>query len=256
MILSARHITFSYPTGSSPVLKDVSLELTPGVTIGLFGPNGSGKSTLLRCLNGSLQPTSGEVLLDLQPLQTSTRRQIARRIAVVQQDSPADIPLTVREVVLLGRFSHQGTLELETAEDADVAARCMDRLGISHLAQRPFAELSGGERQRAIIARALAQETDILLLDEPNTHLDLPHQLAVYRLIHELAGEGMAILMICHDLLIAPLMVNRAIIMHDSAIVAEGPPKDVLTPDRLKQTFDTHACIAWPDVHRVVAEFR
>jgi iron complex transport system ATP-binding protein len=255
MILSARHVTFSYHAGP-PVLRDVSLDLAPGVVTGLFGPNGSGKSTLLRCLNGALQPSSGAVVLDQQPLHALTRRQIARHIAVVQQDSPADIPLTVREVVLLGRFAHQGAMEAESARDADVATRCMDRLNITHLALRPFAQLSGGERQRTIIARALAQETAILLLDEPNSHLDLPHQLEVYRLVRSLAAEGLAILMICHDLLIAPLMVDRAIVMHGASIVADGLSKEVLTPARLAETFATRAQITWPDAQRVVADFR
>jgi iron complex transport system ATP-binding protein len=255
-MLSARQLTFAYRAGSSPALRDVSLDLTPGIVIGLFGPNGSGKSTLLRCLNGSLEPQSGDIILDQQPLRHLTRRQIARQIAVVQQDSPADIPLTVRGVVLLGRFPHQGTLESESAEDFAIAERCMDRLAITHLASRPFVELSGGERQRTIIARALAQQAPILLLDEPNTHLDLPHQLEVYRLARSLAAEGIAVLMICHDLLIAPLMMDRAVIMQDAAIVADGPPRDVLTPERLKQTFATPAQISWPDAQRVVAEFR
>lgn len=254
-MLAARHISFTYRPGASPVLRDVSLDLTPGVVIGLFGPNGSGKSTLLRCLNGSLEPQSGDIVLDKQPLRDFTRRQIARQIAVVQQDSPVDIPLTVREVVLLGRFAHQATLESESAEDFAVAQRCMDRLGIAHLVARSFAELSGGERQRTIIARALAQEAAILLLDEPNTHLDLPHQLELYRLVRALAADGLAVLMICHDLLIAPLMVDRAVVMQDAAIVAEGPPRDVLTPERLKQTFATQAQISWPDTQRVVADF-
>jgi iron complex transport system ATP-binding protein len=254
-MLSARHITFAYRAGSSPALRDVSIDLTPGIVIGLFGPNGSGKSTLLRCLNGSLAPQSGEIRLGEQSLRSLTRRQIARQMAVVQQDSPADIPLTVWEVILLGRFAHQGTLDAQSPQDTAIAQRCMERMGITHLASRSFAELSGGERQRTIIARALAQETPILLLDEPNTHLDLPHQLEVYRLGRALAAEGIAVLMICHDLLIAPLMVDRAVVMQDASIVAYGPPKEVLTSSRLAQTFSTQAEISWPHAQRVIADF-
>ena len=255
MTLCARHITFAYGTGE-PALRDVSLELIEGTVTGLFGPNGSGKSTLLRCLNGTLVPQTGEVDLDQRPLRTLTRRDIARRIAVVPQDSPVDIPLTVQQVVMLGRFAHQGMLAQESDPDFRIAARSMDRLGIAHLAQRSFAELSGGERQRAVIARALAQEADILLLDEPNAHLDLAHQLEVYRLARALATEGTTILMICHDLLVSPLMVDRAIVMHAGEIVADGLPKDVLTPQRLAQVFATRASITWPDTLRVCADFR
>jgi iron complex transport system ATP-binding protein len=255
MTLCVRHITFTYRTGV-PVLRDVSLELTPGTVTGLFGPNGSGKSTLLRCLNGALVPQTGEVLLGQRPLRAMTRRDIARCIAVVPQDSPNDIPLTVQQVVMLGRFPHQDMLAQESDSDLRIAARCMDRLGIFHLAHRPFAELSGGERQRAIIARALAQDAGILLLDEPNAHLDLSHQLEVYRLARSLAAAGTTVLMICHDLLVSPLMVDRAIVMYAGEIVADGLSKDILTSQLLAQVFATRASITWPEALHVCADFR
>ena len=176
MNLRAEQITFSYRRDAT-VLHEVNLEVRPGTVTGLFGPNGSGKSTLLRCLNGSLTPSAGQVFLNGQSFRAMTRREIARHIAVVPQDTPSNVPLTVRQMVLLGRFAHQGAWDQESEKDRAIAERCLDRLGIAALAERPFSQLSGGERQRTIIARALAQEADILLLDERNVHLDLAHQL-------------------------------------------------------------------------------
>lgn len=213
MILRTDHITFAYGDDDA-VLHDVNMELHPGIVTGLFGPNGSGKTTLLRCLNGSLAPSSGQVFLGEQSIISMKSRQIARHIAVVPQDTPSDVPLTVRQMVMLGRYAHGASWDQESREDNQVVDDCMARLGVAHLAQRPFTHLSGGERQRVVIARALAQRGSTLLMDEPNAHLDLAHQIEVYRLARTLAGEGQAVLMICHDLLVAPLMVDLAMAMH------------------------------------------
>jgi len=254
MILRADHITFAYADGNA-VLHDVSLELRPGMVTGLFGPNGSGKSTLLRCLNGAIIPASGQVLLDQHVIGSMTHREIARHIAVVPQDTPADVPLAVRQMVMLGRYAHGTTWDQDSPEDAQMVEACMARLGVAHLAHRPFSHLSGGERQRTIIARALAQQGRVLLMDEPNAHLDLAHQLEVYRLARTLAGEGQAVLMICHDLLVAPLMVDVAVVMHQGRIVAGGNTREVLTSQRLAEVFGTTASIAWDDRQRVSAQF-
>lgn len=254
MILRTDYITFAYGD-SDPVLRDASLELRPGIVTGLFGPNGSGKTTLLRCLNGSLAPSSGQVLLDERSIVSMTRRQIARHVAVVPQDTPTDVPLTVRQMVMLGRYAHGTAWDQESPEDNQTADACMMRLGVAHLAHRPFGHLSGGERQRTIIARALAQQGCVLLMDEPNAHLDLAHQIEVYRLARMLAGEGQAVLMICHDLLIAPLMVDVAVAIHRGEIVAVGSAREVLTAQRLAEVFGTTASIVWDDDQRVTARF-
>ena len=233
----------------------MSLELHPGVVTGLFGPNGSGKSTLLRCLNGSLKPQSGHVLLDGQAVAAMDRRAIARHVAVVPQDTPVDVPLTVREVVMLGRYAHWNTWDQESPEDARIVGVCLERLGIADLANRPFSHLSGGERQRAVIARALAQQGSVLLLDEPNTHLDLAHQLEVYRLARSLAAEGQAVLIICHDLLVSPLMVDTAVVMDRGRIVATGSVHDVFDARLLAEVFATKASISWGNGSRVSAQF-
>jgi iron complex transport system ATP-binding protein len=250
--LRAEQITFSYRNGA-PVLREVSLELRPGTVTGLFGPNGSGKSTLLRCLNGSLTPCAGRVLLGEHLLETMSRREIACRIAVVPQETPSDVPLTVRQMVLLGRFAHQGAWGQEPEKDRTITDHCMQRLGIASLAERRFSQLSGGERQRVVIARALAQQPSILLLDEPNSHLDLAHQLEVYRLVQSLAAEGLCVLIICHDLLISPLMVDIAVILHHGQLVASGPCKNVLTSAMLKEVFAVPVLISWQEPMRVFA---
>jgi len=254
MILRAEHITFAYDTAEG-VLRDVSLKLQPGVVTGLFGPNGSGKSTLLRCLNGSLKPRSGHVFLDGEAIATMDRRAVARHVAVVPQDTPVDIPLTVRQVVMLGRYAHGSAWDQESPEDVRIVSDCLERLGIADLASRLFSHLSGGERQRAVIARALAQQGSVLLLDEPNTHLDLAHQLEVYRLAKTLAAEGQSVLIICHDLLVSPLMVDTAEVMERGKIVAAGPVREVLNAGLLSQVFGTRASIFWDDASRVCAQF-
>jgi iron complex transport system ATP-binding protein len=254
MILQAEHITFAYDAAQN-VIQDACLELQPGVVTGLFGPNGSGKSTLLRCLNGSLNPQSGRVFLDGQAVAAMDRRAVARHIAVVPQDTPVDVPLTVHEVVMLGRYAQGSTWAQETREDARIVSVCLERLGIADLANRPFSHLSGGERQRAVIARALAQQGSVLLLDEPNTHLDLAHQLEIYRLAKTLAEEGQSVLIICHDLLVSPLMVDRAVVMDRGKIVAIGPVHEVFDARLLAQVFATKASISWGDASTVRAQF-
>ena len=255
MNLRAEHVTFSYRNGAT-VLHEVSLEIRPGRVTGLFGPNGSGKSTLLRCLNGSLTPCAGRVLLDEQPLGTMTRTEVARHIAVVPQDTPPNVPLTVRQMVLLGRFPHQRAWDQESEKDRRIAECCLQRLGIASLAQRPFCHLSGGERQQTVIARALAQQPGILLLDEPNAHLDLAHQLEVYRLLRSLAAEEVGVLIICHDLLVSPLMVDTAVVLHRGRLVATGSCQDVLTSALLMEVFAAHVHISWQDPMQVFAQFR
>ncbi len=183
------------------------------------------------------------------------RRAVARHVAVVPQDTPVDVPLTVREAVMLGRYAHWSTWDQESPEDARIVAACLERLGIADLADRPFSRLSGGERQRAVIARALAQQGSVLLLDEPNTHLDLAHQLEVYRLARTLAAEGQSVSIICHDLLVSPLMVDRAVVMDGGKIVAIGPVHEVLDAKLLAQVFAMRASISWRDAATVCAQF-
>ncbi len=225
MKLLVENLTFAYRRGT-PVLRELNLEIAPGKVTGLFGPNGSGKSTLLQCLTGTLRPQTGVVWCGDQRVDSLAPREVARLIAVVPQDTPRGVPLTAREMVALGRFAWGD-------EDATLIPASLARVNAMELATRPFDELSGGERQRVVIARALAQQTPVLLLDEPATHLDVAHQLEVYRLARALALEGNTVLMVCHDLVLAPMFVDHIVLLAQGCKAGEGRPTDVLGEETL-----------------------
>ncbi len=229
MNLRVENLSFAYRAGT-PVLRKLNLEIAAGKVTGLFGPNGSGKSTLLRCLTGALRPQTGAVWCGDHRVDTLKPREVARRIAVVPQDTPHGVPLTTREMVALGRFAVND-------EAAAVITASLVRVGAAELAERPFDELSGGERQRVVIARALAQETTVLLLDEPTTHLDVARQLELYRLARAMSREGRTVLMVCHDLLLAPLFVDEAVLLRGGCLLASGGPSAVLTSEHLLAAF-------------------
>jgi len=253
MILEASHITFAYPE-TGPVLRGVDLRLEPGTVTGLFGPNGGGKSTLLRCLNGVLRSESGQVTLDGRPLRNFSPREVARRIAVVPQESRADLSLTVYEMVMLGRYPHTDLWGDETQKDRDAVAASLTKVRAERLAQRPFNHLSGGERQRVVVARALAQEAEVLLLDEPATHLDIAHQLELYQLLQALACQGYAILLVSHDLLLAPLFLDRAVLLAGGAVVASGAPGEILSADHMRAAFGVDLAVTWTDGQRMTVQ--
>ena len=255
MNLRAENITFGYDP-REPVLHNVTLEVAPGLVTALFGPNGCGKSTLLRCLNGSLRPQTGRVMMEDRPVSAMLPREVARQIAVVPQDTPHDVPFTAAQMVMLGRYARWDAWGQESSEDTEIVQACLRRMNVADLADRPFSTLSGGERQRVVIARALAQEGCILLLDEPATHLDIAHQLEVYRLVRDLAAEGMAVLMVCHDILVAPMFVDTAVLLSDGRVLASGPAADVLTADDIANAFGCKAEIVWTGRALVRASFR
>jgi len=223
------NLSFAYRPGT-PLLRELNLEIQAGAVTGLFGPNGSGKSTLLRCLTGALRPQHGAVWCGDRRVDTLKPREVARRIAVVPQDTPHGVPLTAREMVALGRFAVND-------EAAAVITASLVRVGAAELAARPFDELSGGERQRVVVARALAQETPVLLLDEPSSHLDIAHQLEVYRLARTLTAEGRTVLMVCHDLLVAPMFMDHAFLLAQGSLVSSGRPADVLREECISTVF-------------------
>lgn len=237
MGLTCENLSFAYQPGAS-VLRNLSLEVRPGGVTGVFGPNGCGKSTLLRLFNGALRPQAGRVWIDDAPLDGLSTREIARRIAVVPQQTPADIPLTVAEMVMLGRHPHRRPLEPTSDNDRRLVDDALRRVDLAQLARRMFSRLSGGERQRTVIARALAQDTPILMMDEPTTHLDLKHQIDLYRMARDFAARGRTVVMVCHDLYIAPTYADHAILMRDGTVVAAGNTPDVLAPDNILAAFD------------------
>lgn len=225
--VEARHLYCGYK--DKPVLKDLSFLVDRGDFFILIGPNGSGKTTLMKTLAG-IQKASGSLKVMGQPIEGFSRKALARHVAFVPQQLPVDFPFSVREVVLMGRAPHQGILGIETREDLAVAERVMAVTDIAHLAERRLNCLSGGELQRVFIAKALCQEPDILVLDEPTAFLDLSHQIQVMDLLEHLKQKkGITIIMVSHDLNLAAMYGDRLLLMQDGEILSLGTPSEVLT---------------------------
>lgn len=231
MMLSASHLAYAY--GRRMILEDVSLQLNTGESVALLGANGSGKSTLIRLLLGILKPLRGGIRLGDTDLQSLSARQRAQRMAYVPQDHGAAFPFLVRDVVLMGRMPHQSWLGGASVHDREHAEAALGRLGISALAERSYTELSGGQRQLVIIARALAQESPVLILDEPVTGLDYGNQHRLMAQIQDLADSGYAILQSSHYPEHALSTASRVILLKDGRVLADGPPAEVLHPEHL-----------------------
>jgi iron complex transport system ATP-binding protein len=243
MRLEAREITAGYDR-SKDVLDAVSVAVETGQFVGLLGPNGSGKSTLLRVLTRVLPPRLGKVWLDGKEVERWTTLEIARRVAFVPQQESAAFDFTVREIVLMGRYPHRARFRGETAEDYALVAQALEETDALHLQDRPVTELSGGEHRRVLLARALAQQTPLLLLDEPTAHLDVTHQVALLSKVQTLCHEeGKGALAALHDLNQAAEFCDRLVLLCRGKVVAEGTPEEVLTPDNLRRAYDAEACI-------------
>ena len=241
--LKAAGVDFSYYDHDGLVLREVSLELGLGELVGLIGPNGSGKTTLLRVLSGLLAPSQGEVCLDGRDMQSFDRRQVAQRVAVVPQELSVPFSFSAYEMVMMGRTPHVRPILGAGPHDRQVVGEKMELTATRELAERPFNELSGGEKQRVIIAMALAQEPQILLLDEPTVHLDINHQVDILELIKRLNRQGnLTVLATMHDLNLAALYFDRLVLLDGGQVVASGSPAEVLREESIRQVF--HA-----DVH-------
>jgi iron complex transport system ATP-binding protein len=239
-VLELAGVDGAYPGrfDSVPVIREINLCVAAGEMVALIGPNGAGKSSVLRVASGVLRPRSGRVLLADQDLASLSSRETARLVAVVPQDNLAPSGLLVREMVGLGRTPHLRPLLGPTAGDRQAVDWAIAAAGIDGLVDRFVDELSGGERQRVVLARALAQEPRLLLLDEPTANLDLLHQVAMLELVRGLArGREMAVLAAIHDLQLAALYCDRAALLHQGRIVSQGAPETVLTPSLLLETF-------------------
>ena len=246
MPLTAERVSYVYrrSAGSDAVaaLRDVSVRIAPGSLTGLLGPNGCGKTTLLTLLSGVSTPHEGEVTLDGRRLAALSRRAVARRIAVVPQETHPAFDYTVIEMVLMGRHPHLGALRLEGPDDVSIAQEALAATGTSHLAHRAFVTLSGGEKQRVVIAGALAQAPDILLLDEPTASLDLGYQLEVASLLSQLNRErGVTMVLATHDLNLAASLCDTMVMMRDGRVLAQGRTLDVLTSVMIRQIYDVDA---------------
>jgi iron complex transport system ATP-binding protein len=240
--LVARSLAAGY--GARGVLQGIDLALEPGVLVALVGPNGAGKSTLLRALAGLIRPTAGAVTLDGIDVATLSRASLAARIAVVPQTFDTLFPFTVREIVALGRSARLGLFARPTASDAAAVARAIDAQDLDALVDRRLDALSGGERQRVVLAMALAQEADVLLLDEPTAHLDPAHQIGIVRRAAELArSRGVVALAVLHDLNLAAL-ADRVVVLDAGRIVGDGPPATALTSDLVARVFGTGLAVA------------
>lgn len=220
--------------GGREVVRGASLTVEPGEVVGLLGPNGSGKSSLLRTLYRALRPRSGTVRLDGQDVRGLTGRQAAQAVAVMLQDPPTDFDLSVEETVLLGRAPHHASFGRDTADDLRIVADAMERAEITELADRMVATLSGGQRQRVMLARALAQQSPVLVLDEPSNHLDISHQ---HELMSTVRRLGRTVIAALHDLNLASRYCDRVVVLSDGRIVGSGAPAAVLTPDLIRSVF-------------------
>jgi iron complex transport system ATP-binding protein len=237
VVVEARELTFGYAT--TPVVNDVSLTLPCGAVGALIGANGSGKSTLIRLLAGLLTPSTGQVFIDGVPLTSIPLRERAKRIAYVPQSTTMVFPFTALEVVLTGRSPYSGRFSFESEDDRQIALAALDILDATHLAHRPVTELSGGERQLVTVARALAQEPDIMLLDEPASALDLKHRTQLARALRRLSDErGIAALTITHDLMLLDSVADVVFAMKCGRIVAAGAPETVLVESVLSDVYD------------------
>ncbi len=244
--LEARGVVAGY--GSRLVLRGVDIDVARGERVALVGPNGAGKTTLLRALAGLLRPRDGEVLLDGVSLGRLEPSERARRIAVVPQTFATPFAFTAKEIVGLGRTSYVSLLSGLRRDDRDAIDRAMRETDCGELGERLFAELSGGERQRVVLAMALAQDPELLLLDEPTAHLDLAHQLGFLALVDELArSRRIAVLATFHDMTFAARHVDRLVVLKEGSVVADGPGGQVLTAELLLRVFDVEASVFWHD---------
>ncbi len=233
--LSLRRVSFGYD--AHPVLGAVSLNVRAGEFLAIVGPNGCGKSTILKLMAGLIRPSAGEVLLDDLPVASIPRRKLARRLTLLAQSNEAPEAMVVRDLVGLGRFSHEGWLRRDTPEDRRHIDAAMRRMDVETLADRRVGELSGGQLQRCRMAMTLAQDASILLLDEPTNHLDLKHQYALLEVARAQALAGRAVVAVLHDLTHASLHADRIILMSEGRIAAEGAPADVLTVEMMEAVY-------------------
>ncbi|MEW6080390.1 MAG: ABC transporter ATP-binding protein [Bacillota bacterium] len=241
-LISIMGVTCTY--GSTPALEGVSFEVSRGEKLGIIGPNGSGKSTLLKAMSRVLPPHMGQVVLSERDLYTLPPREVARRLAVVGQESRVDFEFTALEVVLMGRLPHLGRFERESDRDVDKACEAMRLTATRHLARRAVTELSGGERQRVLIARALAQDPEILLLDEPTSHLDIGHQVEILDLLEGLNREkGLTLISVFHDLNLAARYCTCLLLLSRGKIHALGTPDEVMTAGSIRQVYGSEVLL-------------
>ncbi|KYG28268.1 ABC transporter ATP-binding protein [Alkalihalobacillus trypoxylicola] len=231
-MINGKNISFSYD--KNQVLSNINIEAAAGNIVGLIGPNGSGKSTFLRILYATLESQSGTVFIDEVAISKISSRDLPLHLSVVAQEDTPVLPISVVEMVLLGRSPHRSSLQSYSKEDYQIVTNVLQRVGIRHLAERNFSDLSGGEKQRALIARALAQEANHLLLDEPTNHLDIHYQHEILQLVQSL---GVTTIIVLHDLNLAARYCDEVVLLNEGKVVSSGSTKDVLVPDIIEPVY-------------------
>ncbi len=238
--LEATELRVYYPNASAPALDSVSMTVPRGSFYAVLGPNGSGKSTLLRALLGMVPHAAGQTQVFGRPVSDWDRRALAREAGVVTQSESLAFPITVRELVAMGRYPHLGALQSETPTDREAISKAMRMCDIENLAQRFLSTLSGGEVQRTRVARALAQEPNVLVLDEPTASLDVRHEMEILELLRASANRGMTIFLITHHLDLAARFADRLLLLDRGRVAAEGEPREVLREETLQRVYE------WP----------
>ena len=231
----------SFCRGEKMVLKSIDMSLKSSQFTCLIGPNGTGKSTLLRLMAGLLKPTGGSVVFNHQPLSKMTALEVAKAITYMPQVTVLDYQFTVNQVVLMGRYPHRKKWQITQKRDIRLAEIAMKQTGILHLRDRMITSLSGGERQLVFLAKAIVQQSDVILLDEPTSDLDIYHQVQIAEVIKDLVKEGRTVLAAIHDINLATRYGDRLILIGNGEIIADGEPEYVITDDNLMHVFHTHA---------------
>ena len=239
------NISFGYPQNEREVLSGVSFSLEAGQVLSILGPNGAGKSTLLNCMAGLLTPHRGEIRLSGKPIGTMPRNELAQKVAYVQQIHVPAFSYDVFQFVMMGRAPHIPFLGRPKSEDEDIAWEALAQMGITHLADKPYTEISGGERQQAVIARALAQQPEAVLFDEPAAHLDFGNQIRILRLIRKMAGDGYAVAMTTHNPDHALLLEGTAAILDRNGRLRTGPAGELLTEEAMAALYGPSIRLAY-----------
>lgn len=235
-VIDIREVSLQY--GDRQVIKKVSVQIEQGEFFVIIGPNGAGKTTLLKALSGLHPLERGDIHVHQRPISDYSKKELARTLALVPQQVNADFPFTVAETVLMGRYPHLGLLAVEGKKDLDLAAQAMEFTEVIHLADRRLGQLSGGERQRVIIARAICQQSKVLLLDEPTASLDPAHQLRIMDLMERLRQEAqVTIVMVSHDLNLASGYADRLLLLKEGEVENVGAPQQVLTGEQLSKSY-------------------
>jgi ABC-type cobalamin/Fe3+-siderophores transport system ATPase subunit len=228
MRFETRGLVARYPGAARPALDGVDMTVPAGRLTAVLGPNGSGKSTLMRALLGLIRPVAGQALVGGRPSGSWSRRELAREVGAVAQSEPMPFPLSVRELVAMGRYPHQGVLGGERPSDREAIEQALVRCDVDHLSHRAVDTLSGGELQRVRLARALAQQPRALLLDEPTASLDVRHEMSILELLRASADAGMTVLLVTHHLDVAARFADRLLLLDRGVVAAEGSPEEVL----------------------------